>query len=528
MSGRQVLLAPDVVVEPLVARWYAWTHLVSPGTSGMNAAFRQVRLMESFLEAPQLHVEAARNPALRGGPFLDLPPAAAPAVAALLEETRALQAAQIAFGHALRDAMRLLAQHADGHSLEPLYALLPEPLRGRCELVYTPGGAADLRLIEPLLYRSALHDPALQTAMLSRGAGDARPFALSTPRPRRDDALELARPFHDPAWDLLGRLRTEPKPLAAVLEGLGLAGRDADLFTHWLQDAPPPAEPAPPPPRARWRYFGHACVLVELPDGQTVLVDPLVAGGPAAPDRHTLADLPRHIDYVLLTHNHQDHVLLETLLALRWKIGTILVPRGGGSLADPSLKLALQSMGFANVLEMDCLDSASHGSLRITALPFLGEHADLDIRSKTAWLVEAGGASALFAADSNNLDPRLYDLLRPLVAQVDLLFLGMECAGAPLSWLYGPLLPQAPERGRDQSRRLNGSDFRRGMALVQSLGCSEVFVYAMGREPWLGFISSIAADEGTEPMRNAAALVAACEDQGIPASILYGRAEGPL
>ena len=30
--------------------------------------------------------------------------------------------------------------------------------------------------------------------------------------------------------------------------------------------------------------------------------------------RYTYADLPDHIDYVVITHNHQDHILLETLL----------------------------------------------------------------------------------------------------------------------------------------------------------------------------------------------------------------------
>lgn len=42
-----------------------------------------------------------------------------------------------------------------------------------------------------------------------------------------------------------------------------------------------------------------------------------------------LSDLPERIDYVVLTHNHADHVLIETLLALRFRVDTIVMPAGG-------------------------------------------------------------------------------------------------------------------------------------------------------------------------------------------------------
>lgn len=99
--------------------------------------------------------------------------------------------------------------------------------------------------------------------------------------------------------------------------------------------------PQPRPPRhdgdgVRVRYFGHACILIE--SAQTsVLIDPLVSykydGGVF---RYTYADLPEEIDYVLITHNHQGHCMLETLLQLRHRVGRVLVPRNnGGGLADP-------------------------------------------------------------------------------------------------------------------------------------------------------------------------------------------------
>jgi len=66
----------------------------------------------------------------------------------------------------------------------------------------------------------------------------------------------------------------------------------------------------------------------------------------------------------------------------------------------------------------------------ITGLPFLGEHADLDIRSKMAWHVRIGPHTLLFAADSCNIEPYLYQHLHREIGDVDALFLGMECDGA--------------------------------------------------------------------------------------------------
>ena len=76
----------------------------------------------------------------------------------------------------------------------------------------------------------------------------------------------------------------------------------------------------------------------------------------------------------------------------------------------------------------------------------------------SSWLVDTGEQRLLFAADSNNLTPELYRHLAPLIDRLDALFPGMECRGAPKSWLYGALLPRAPHRAHDQSRRLYGRD----------------------------------------------------------------------
>lgn len=265
-------------------------------------------------------------------------------------------------------------------------------------------------------------------------------------------------------------------------------------------------------------------MLVETAAGASVLVDPVIAyESGQTPERYTLTDLPERIDYLLITHNHTDHALIETLLSIRWKVGTVLVPASSGSVVDPSLKACLNALGFRDVRALDSLETVIDGTLKIQAIPFLGEHADLDVRSKTSWLVDTGDLRLMFAADSNNLDPTLYARLRPLIGHLSALFLGMECQGAPMSWLYGALLAHPPRHDQDQSRRLDGSNADRAWSILQTLDVDEVLIYAMGMEPWLTFICGIDGSRDSLPLQESRRFIEQCTQHGIPARRLYGR-----
>jgi L-ascorbate metabolism protein UlaG (beta-lactamase superfamily) len=516
-------LRPDVVIEPTVAGWYATTQLVSPLAHAMNTAYRHIPIMESYVQNPQVHAAAVRDPDLLGGPFIDHPADQLEQVQALLHETRTVQAHQLSLASSLRAAWQTLREQAKGGSLASLYGTMDDTLGGFVELVYTPGGTPDLRLYETLLYQSPHYMPQLQGVVIRRIDGDQRSFAMSTPRFAGPERLVLKRPFADPAYDVLARLRSHPMALQDIVAALQLTPAEATVFeTFLIRAAPTPA--VPKADRSRWRYFGHACVLVESAAGRSVLVDPVIAYASGdQPERYMIADLPDFIDFVVITHNHPDHVLIETLLALRWKIGTILVARSGGSMVDPSLRLALKAMGFGDVREVDYLEKITLDDVTIQALPFLGEHADLDISCKAAWLVDAG-LRMVFAADSNNLDPRLYDRLAPAIGPLDALFIGMECQGAPMSWLYGAMLPFAVDRSDDQERRLDGSNAVRARALIDSLEVSQVCIYAMGLEPWLTFITGMQPSDDCVPMQESDLLIAQCRGRGLPAQRLYGRA----
>lgn len=529
MTGdRPLHLRPDVVVQPLVDRWYAWSHLVPPATLALNHVDRHLRIMDSYVAAPHVHAAAAADPAMAGGPFVDLGGGRVDEVRALGDHIRG-RAGVLELAQALRDLAALVAEKATGYSLDPLYEEVPPVLRGYVELGYDVHHRADFRLIEPLLYASPHYDPSAQGFVLFAVEGDDRPFVLSTPSLDGPGRLHLDVPFAAPEVDAIAALKWRPRPFGEIVEALGLDRDQADRLAPMLTEAPPPPGRAYDGPGARWRYFGHACVLVEA-GGVSVLTDPLIAydHGGAVP-RYTFHDLPERIDCVLVTHAHQDHTMLETLLQLRHRVATVAVPRsGGGALQDPSLKLLLERIGFRHVVEVQELDEIDLGAIVVRAMPFQGEHADLDVRAKSTYLVEAGGRRLFFGADTRAIEPLAYERAREVVGDVDTVFLGMECDGAPLAWLYGPLMmaPRSSDSWRmEQSRTLSASDCDKAVELVRALRARQAFVYSMGQEPWLKYLLSLDYEPDSLPIVESDRFLAWCGSAGIDAERLFASRE---
>jgi len=521
-----VYLKPNVVIEPLVDGWYAWAHLIPPATAARNLTERHLRIMNSYIESPETHQAAVKNPALLGGPFMDLGDTRVEEVNELRERTISQRKDLVELSRAIEQLDSLLREKGTGYSLEALYAEVPECLQGYVELVYDLNNHPSFRLIEPLLYKSKFYDSSLQSVMLSEIKGDDRPFVFSTPRLDRSDAVHMQLPFASEKVDALARMKHEPTTLAALRETLELSSEDEQLFRSFLTTEQPRPYPKYDGDGARWRYFGHACILIET-RGVSVLLDPVLSYTYESDiSRYTYEDLPDVIDYALITHNHQDHILFETLLQLRHRIRHVVVPRsGGGALQDPSLKLLLKQCGFESVIELSEMEEISFDRGSITAVPFLGEHGDLNVLTKSGYLLRVNGHKLMFAADSCNISPKMYEHIHRELGDVDALFVGMECDGAPVSWIYGPLLTQRLERAKDHSRRLAGSNFDRAIDIVNQFHCKQVYVYAMGQEPWLTFISSIKYTEKSNPIVQSTRLLETCREHGIPAERLFGERE---
>lgn len=524
---KQFYLKPNVVIEPLIDNWYAWSHLVAPATAAMNISGRHMKIMNSYIQSPQIHAAAVKNPKMLGGPFMDYSVPRVDEIKQLRSVTAEKRGLMIKFAEAVNELDKMLKANAKGFSLESLYEKVPDILKGYVELIYDLNNNPSYRFFEALLYKSEFYDKSAQSIALWITNNDERPFCLSTPRLNEPGVLHLNIPFDHPGIDALARMKRTGGSIDEIAELLGVSSGDRELFDTFFTEQEHPAYRKYDGEKVRMRYFGHACIMIETKD-VSILVDPLISyyGYESSVAHFSDIDLPDEIDYVLITHNHQDHILFETLLPLRHKIKNIVVPgTSSGALQDPNIKLVFENIGFKNVIEIEEMEEVKFVDCVVTGLPFTGEHSDLNIKAKACYHVAVNNFTFLFVADSRILEAKLYEHIQRSTGNVDVVFLGMECDGAPLSWLYGPLLTEDIARDKDQSRRLSGSDFKKGMYLIDIFKPKEAYVYAMGQEPWVEFISSIKYTKESNPIVQSNLLVEECLSRNIVSERLFGEKE---
>lgn len=63
------------------------------------------------------------------------------------------------------------------------------------------------------------------------------------------------------------------------------------------------------------------------------------------------------------------------------------------------------------------------------------------------------------------------------------------------------------------------------MDIVTQLNAKQVYIYAMGMEPWLTFLTSIQYTEQSRPIVESDKVVAECKSRGIISERLFGQKE---
>ena len=63
------------------------------------------------------------------------------------------------------------------------------------------------------------------------------------------------------------------------------------------------------------------------------------------------------------------------------------------------------------------------------------------------------------------------------------------------------------------------------MEIVDIFNCQDVYVYAMGQEPWLNYVMSIKYTDQSRPIVESNRLIEACRSRGLVSERLFGEKE---
>jgi L-ascorbate metabolism protein UlaG (beta-lactamase superfamily) len=82
-------------------------------------------------------------------------------------------------------------------------------------------------------------------------------------------------------------------------------------------------------------WLGHATFRIETPGGKAILIDPWVMGNPMCPDKEKEV---KHVDIMLCTHGHGDHIGDAVEIAKKHKPVVIGIPELCGWLEKKGVK----------------------------------------------------------------------------------------------------------------------------------------------------------------------------------------------
>lgn len=163
-------------------------------------------------------------------------------------------------------------------------------------------------------------------------------------------------------------------------------------------------------------YFGQACTLIEAA-GRKILVDPWLTEGAYFGTwfhTHLLGDvgvspavLPRNLDYVFLSHEHQDHVDPETIRHMSPDVPVLIC-----KFPSDRFKRYLQSLGLRNIQECPPGEERDLGDgLKVTIL------GTAEYTNDSAIFVEAEGCRLFNETDCK---PSFQDLEKVAAKGIDI------------------------------------------------------------------------------------------------------------
>jgi len=234
----------------------------------------------------------------------------------------------------------------------------------------------------------------------------------------RAEGQRLARMMRSPQWRDGGFVNPQPLRNDWLVSLTGLF----EASDHVSPDGPIPTTRIAPSyfrtaPRdgLRVTWFGHSSMLIEI-DGERVLTDPVWSErsspfdwiGPRrwAPPAIALDALP-HIDAVVISHDHYDHLDHRTIIAMKDWDTKFIVPLGVGA------HLEYWGVPQHDIIELDWWERTQLGELEIVCTPARhasGRHVfDKDAKLWASYSLIGPEHRAFFSGDTG-LFPAMRDI----------------------------------------------------------------------------------------------------------------------
>lgn len=190
-------------------------------------------------------------------------------------------------------------------------------------------------------------------------------------------------------------------------------------------------------------WLGHSSYIIQT-DGKTIVIDPVIVGnaspvsffGKSYPisNPYKLSDLPE-IDYLIITHDHYDHLDYKTIIELKDKVKHIYTSLGVGS--------HLEYWGVPNsmITELDWTESSNiNDEIKLTACPARHFSGRGFTRNQTLW------SSFVLKTKSKNVylggDSGYDDHFKKIGAEYGPFDLAiLECGQYNPAWGYIHMLP---------------------------------------------------------------------------------------
>lgn len=190
-------------------------------------------------------------------------------------------------------------------------------------------------------------------------------------------------------------------------------------------------------------WLGHSSYFMQV-EGKKYLIDPVLVSASPMPfgvkmfegaDIYQPEDIPA-VDYLIITHDHYDHLDYKTIIQLKDKVGKVITALGVGE--------HFEHWGFSaeNITELDWNEAISlENNIKITALPARHSSGRGLLQKKTLWasfMLQTSEKTIYLGGDSG------YDFFFKNIAEqfpnIDLAI--MENGQYDPDWRYIHFLPE--------------------------------------------------------------------------------------